>query len=306
MRARLAVFTALLLAVASIATAQQGVLFIASADHNTTIVTGYRVEIRPQGGTTATRTKDLGKPTPSAQNELGFTDPAFFQNLAAAKYDVVAIAYGPGGTGVSAPATLTISPTTPPAPAAPTNVRIVSGAPADENVRYASDASNINGHWSRTADSTAANGEALYNPDASVPKTSAPGPDFFEIALTVRAGVPYHVWFRMRADADLYTNDSLWVQITNAVTCGTTTAVGAFTIILEEGGSAGEAGWGWNDNGYGGAGPHVCFTTDGPQTMRVSQREDGIRVDQFVVSDAMFLTTRPGLAKNDSTIVQKP
>ena len=50
-------------------------------------------------------------------------------------------------------------------------------------------------------------------------------------------------------------------------------------------------------------GPLVYFATDGPQTLRVQTREDGVSVDQIVLSPATFLTMAPGALKNDTTIL---
>jgi hypothetical protein len=44
----------------------------------------------------------------------------------------------------------------------------------------------------------------------------------------------------------------------------------------------------------------------GPQTLRVQAREDGLAIDQIVLSPATYLTAAPGAAKNDTTILPKP
>jgi hypothetical protein len=86
---------------------------------------------------------------------------------------------------------------------------------------------------------------------------------------------------------------------------GTTAAA---EVNLEEGPSAGVSGWGWQDNGYGVGvlGPLVYFATTGTQTIRIQQREDGMSVDQIVLSPSRFLNGAPGLHKNDETILPKP
>ena len=63
--------------------------------------------------------------------------------------------------------------------------------------------------------------------------------------------------------------------------------------------------WGWNDNAYGqGAlGPLVYFATDGNQTLRIQTREDGLSLDQIVLSAERYLTAAPGKTRNDNTIV---
>jgi hypothetical protein len=68
----------------------------------------------------------------------------------------------------------------------------------------------------------------------------------------------------------------------------------------------GLSGWGWQDNGYGAGvlGPLVSFANTGRQTIRIQTREDGLRIDQIVLSSATYLTTAPGALKNDSTILR--
>ena len=49
----------------------------------------------------------------------------------------------------------------------------------------------------------------------------------------------------------------------------------------------------------------MYFASTGSQTIRVQVREDGIWLDQIVLSAGRYLTTAPGAAKNDSTIVPR-
>jgi hypothetical protein len=67
------------------------------------------------------------------------------------------------------------------------------------------------------------------------------------------------------------------------------------------------AGWGWEDNGYGAGvlGPLIYFATSGPQTVRIQTREDGLSIDQIVLSPGTYLSSAPGAAKNDTTIVPR-
>jgi hypothetical protein len=83
---------------------------------------------------------------------------------------------------------------------------------------------------------------------------------------------------------------------------GTTDAT---VVVLEDCGGCGEQGWGWQDNGYGSGvlGPVVYFATSGPQRIRIQTREDGLGIDQVVLSPARFLTASPGALKNDRTIL---
>ena len=67
----------------------------------------------------------------------------------------------------------------------------------------------------------------------------------------------------------------------------------------------GLSGWGWQDNGYGAGvmGPDIYFATTGRHTIRVQVREDGLGIDQIVLSPGTYLTKSPGALKSDTTIV---
>ena len=41
------------------------------------------------------------------------------------------------------------------------------------------------------------------------------------------------------------------------------------------------------------------------QTIRVQPREDGLAIDQIVLSPATYLTSSPGATKNDTTLLSK-
>jgi hypothetical protein len=45
------------------------------------------------------------------------------------------------------------------------------------------------------------------------------------------------------------------------------------------------------------------YFTEGQQTIRIQVREDGLSIDQIVLSSATYLTTAPGALKNDATIL---
>jgi hypothetical protein len=133
-----------------------------------------------------------------------------------------------------------------------------------------------------------------------------------EMTFQALAGIPYHLWIRLRADRDFYGNDSLSVQVSDSVTASgaATTRIGstsAATVILEDGSNAVIAGWGWQDNGYGIdlLGPDIYFAQSGTHTIRVQRREDGVAIDQIVLSAGRFLHAAPGAVRNDATIVAR-
>jgi hypothetical protein len=180
-----------------------------------------------------------------------------------------------------------------------------------ELVLYAADAENIRGAWRLEPNGGAAGGAHIHQPNAGVPKINSPASDpahSFELTFTPVAGVAYRLWIRGRADNNSYENDSVWIQFSGSVDAsgnaiwrtGTTSATWAG---VENCAGCGLSGWGWSDNGYGGFGPVVRFATSEEQTLRVQAREDGISIDQIVLSAARFMTDAPGAPKNDSTIL---
>ena len=185
-----------------------------------------------------------------------------------------------------------------------------SGTPASrEIVLHTADVpiTNVFGRWQRELDSQAASGARLRHPDAGVPKRAsalAAPEDYFEMTFTPEANVPYHLWIRSRADANSWANDSVFVQFSNlaGAMSGTT---GYLSMNLEDCSGCGVSGWGWQDNGYGSFGTDLVFTSGGPQTLRIQTREDGIAIDQVVLSPVRFLGTAPGSLKNDASIVAK-
>ncbi len=174
-------------------------------------------------------------------------------------------------------------------------------------------ASTVRGNWTVETDPTAAGGARLRNRDAAVakvPAALASPTTYFELTFNAEAGRGYRLWIRGRADQNAWSNDSVYVQFSGAVSdtgvpvnqIGSTSATWAG---IEDCSGCGLAGWGWQDNGYGTGvlGPLVYFAQTGAQTVRIQQREDGISIDQVILSATSYLTVAPGSTKNDATIV---
>jgi hypothetical protein len=184
---------------------------------------------------------------------------------------------------------------------------------AREIVLYASDASTIAGTWSLVADANAAGGKRIWNQDKGAAKLTTPlaSPvNYFEITFQAETGVAYHLWMRGKADANAWANDSVYVQYSSSVDAnGAATArigsTSARTLSIEQGTNAGVQGWGWSDDGWDSLGPPIYFGTTGTQTIRVQVREDGLSLDQIVLSSGTYVTTMPGAAKNDTTILPR-
>ena len=190
-----------------------------------------------------------------------------------------------------------------------------ASTPSRDVVLYAGDRSLVGGGWRLVVDASAAGGLRVSYPDAGATKLTAPvaaPANYVEWSFTAEAGRQYRLWIRGRADRDSFDNDSAFVQFSGAIgsagqpiyRIGSTSAA---TFVLEDCRGCGVRGWGWQDNGYGVGmlGPTIAFAVSGPQTIRIQTREDGLSIDQIVLSPATYLTRPPGLTKDDTTIVPK-
>ena len=184
-----------------------------------------------------------------------------------------------------------------------------------EIVIYASDAVRIIGNYQLVTDSTAANGRRLWNPNRYHPKilSAAASPaNYVEFNFYAEKGRPYRLWIRGSGERNTWSNDSAYLQFSGTVDAagapvsriGTTASM---WYSVEEYSNAGIMKWGWQDNGFGKnvVGPMLYFDRTGPQTIRIQQREDGISIDQIVISPSRYLSMAPGLPKNDLTIVSR-
>ena len=215
------------------------------------------------------------------------------------------------GVLVTVPYPGTPPPAPVPAPApSPSPTPIPSSS--DNIVLHAKNATVVGSAWGVVADASAAGAARLANADAGVPKLAAAAAapaSYFEIPFTAQTGRAYRLWIRGRAENDSWTNDSTFVQFSGSLSAdgaaafriGTTSAT---VVSIEEGSGTGLSGWGWQDNGYGVAvlGPVIYF--DAPsQKLRVQVREDGLSIDQIVLSPVQYIALAPGAGKNDGTVL---
>jgi hypothetical protein len=185
--------------------------------------------------------------------------------------------------------------------------------PLDEIVLYASRASRTGTACTVTPDVTAAGSARLQSIDAGATKLTAAlatPASYVELSFEAVAGRPYRLWIRAKADRNYWGNDSVFAQFSGAVSSGGSAiyrigTTDAATINLEDCSGCGLTGWGWQDNGYGAGvlGPVVYFAASGAQTIRIQVREDGLGIDQIVLSAAKYLNAAPGPLKNDATIL---
>jgi hypothetical protein len=187
-------------------------------------------------------------------------------------------------------------------------------AAALDIVLYAADVTRIAGNWTRMASTSGAAGLKLTSEDRGWSSTDAPlaaPADFFEFEFDADAEIDYRIWIRLRAAGDSKWNESVWLQFSGATApdgsplwrIGTGNAK---LVNLENCGGCGVSGWGWQDGAWWLQQPStVRFETTGRQRLRVQTREDGVDIDQVVLSPSTYLSSSPGRLTNDTTIVSR-
>jgi len=178
-------------------------------------------------------------------------------------------------------------------------------------VLYASKAPVRAGTWTVVADSTAASGYAMANPDTGASTLTAPlaqPVNYFQLTFPAYSGAAYHLWIRGKSAENSVNNDSVFVQFSDSVTSSGTAisrigTTSGMTLILQSCTNSRVHGWGWTDNGWCSLGANVYFQTSGTHTIRIQVRQDGLSIDQIVLSPQTHLTTAPGKTFNDSTIL---
>ena len=185
-----------------------------------------------------------------------------------------------------------------------------------EIVLWAADAST-DGRWTLVDDQTAAGGVRAYDPNLGAPKITAPlvqPASLVSLRFFADPRLTYKLWIRLKADGNSWANDSVWVQFSGATDLAGTPKYrigtnSGLSVSLEECSGCGVSQWGWEDDGWGALnknGVLLRFAESpdrDPQSMIIQTREDGVSIDQIVLSAEKYLTTRPGAAKNDATIL---
>jgi PKD repeat protein len=183
-------------------------------------------------------------------------------------------------------------------------------AASNDVVLYASKAPVRAGSWVIVSDSTAAGGAAMTT-RVSITKVATPlasPANYFQMTFPASSGQAYHLWIRGKAANNSYSHDSAYVQFSDSVTStGTATdrigTASAAAVVLQGCTGNPDQGWGWEDNGWCGAGTNVHFQSTGTHTIRVQLRESGFTIDQIVLSPQTYLSAAPGARTGSSKIL---
>ena len=195
----------------------------------------------------------------------------------------------------------------PPPPPPPTTSNVVV---------YASDVATaaIHGSWSKATDSTSPGSVKLVTPDNGVANANNPlasPTDYFDVTFNADANTPYRIWLRLKATANSKFNDAVWVQFSDALASGSpvyqlNSTSGLLVNLATDGSANSLNNWGWQNTAYWlSQATTLTFASSGPHTLRIQIREDGVQLDQIVLSPSTYLSSAPGSVTNDNTIVPK-
>ena len=171
------------------------------------------------------------------------------------------------------------------------------------------------GSWEVVEDPTAADGVRAHDPNAGAPKLAAPlasPTSYMSVGFIADPTQTYKLWIRGKADNNSWSNDSVFLQFSGATDVdGTavyrTGTTSGLSVNLEQCSGCGLSGWGWRDERWGptlNAEPVLLrFPEGGAQQLVIQSREDGLSIDQIVLSAETYRIAPPGPPKNDTTLV---
>jgi hypothetical protein len=171
----------------------------------------------------------------------------------------------------------------------------------------------LRGNWALVSSSASPAGRSVRSNDlkwSTAMPLAAPS-SYFDVSFAAAANTPYRVWVRLKAARNSLANDSVWLQFSDTVSGSTAVyrsgSSGGFGVTLESCKGCKITNWGWSGSAAGLAQPAtVTFAWSGVHTLRIQIREDGVEVDQVVLSPVTYLGKAPGAPRNDNTIVAKP
>ena len=187
-------------------------------------------------------------------------------------------------------------------------------AAAQDIVLYSNNVQTVRGNWALAASSSGAGGQRMASADqgwSSLNNPHSNPTNYFEATFDAQAWVQYRIWVRARATGDSKWNDSVWLQFTDSLDSSgnavyRTGTAQAMLINLEACNGCGEGSWGWSGGAWWVSQPvSVQFPSTGSRSIRVQTREDGIDIDQIVLSSSTYLHSAPGSTTYDATIVPK-
>jgi hypothetical protein len=197
-----------------------------------------------------------------------------------------------------------------------TDTLTVTVAPFKEAVVLAAEQSDFHGGWQSVPDPTAAGRVRAWHPNAAAAGLPAPlttPVHYYDVYVLADPTQYYKLWVRLKAEHDSPANDSVFVQFDDGVVAPngrTRFQIGTpdgLEVNLERCAGCGIEGWGWRDERSDESLKErpalLRFARGGWHRLRIQTREDGVSIDQIVLSSDRYLTDPPGPAKNDTTLL---
>lgn len=184
---------------------------------------------------------------------------------------------------------------------------------AQDIVLHSGDIASVSGNWAPVDSYSGADARKMQSLDYGWSSTDAPlaaPSEYFEATFNARAWTGYRVWLRLKASENSKWNDSVWVQFSDSLVSGEPTyrigTASGLLVNLEECAGCGVSGWGWSGHAWWASQAlAIEFPSDGPHTIRIQTREDGVEIDQIVVSSSSYVNASPGSSRDDSTILPR-
>jgi hypothetical protein len=193
-----------------------------------------------------------------------------------------------------------------------TSASSTAGDGGGDIVLTAADVERVRGNWTITSSSGSPENKAIQSANKGWQNTSAPlarPVNYVDVPFQPSANTSYRVWLRMKS-ASAH-GDSVWLQFTGAVSSsgrplwriGSTQG---WPVKGEACDGCQVSGWGWHDSSWWlGVPPLVRFESGAPQTLRIQTREDGVSIDEIVLSPATYLSDAPGASANDGIVLPR-
>ncbi len=182
-------------------------------------------------------------------------------------------------------------------------------------ILYASSVTTIAGRWNRVPSWSGAGGEKMQSAEEGWSTTDAPlasPSDYFEAEFVPEVNRAYRIWLRLRGGGDSLSSDSVWVQFSGSVDSDGAPLyrIGSTAALLVNLAACSDCGisfWGWRNTTWwlDYQNTVVRFTSSAPQRIRIQTREDGVEVDQIVLSPVTYFNEAPGSLTDDSVVVPR-
>ncbi|MFH1508607.1 MAG: prepilin-type N-terminal cleavage/methylation domain-containing protein [bacterium] len=180
------------------------------------------------------------------------------------------------------------------------------GTNKDEIVIWATDVCDVHGFFNHEYYSSSPDTNMIQDmPDLGMRvgghfgNSAETSPDhYMDVSFNAHANTIYHFWGRARivANGDAGTSDSFYAQFSDSLKLDNSTPVNrtgtSQGLVFSD---FSKFDWKWDDiwTGVITEGEKMYFANEGPHTVRIQRREDGLAIDQIIISSGTFLNSSP-------------